>query len=218
MSEQPLILHRYRLAFARGPELRYVSHLDMGLVWERTMRRARLPVAFSQGYSPRPRFHMAAALALGFTSRCELADLWLNEYLTPDELLNRLQTSAPPGMHLQSVDEVELALPALQTQVCQAEYVAVLIELPEVYNLEKAVDTLIMAESLPRVRRDKEYDLRPLIDSLVILPQSAPDGYPALHMRLAAREGATGRPEEVLSALSLDPTTARVEKVRLYLE
>ena len=135
MSDQPAALHRYRITYSRGNEMRYVSHLDMQLVWERTMRRARLPVAYSQGFSPRPRFHMAAALPLGFTSRCEIADVWLNAEFAQVELVERLQASAPPGLSIQGVEEVDLSLPALQTQVTTAEYRVEFLEIPGVIDL-----------------------------------------------------------------------------------
>ncbi len=212
-----IVLRRYRLAYTRGPELRYVGHLDTQLVWERTMRRARLPVAFSQGFNPRPRFHMAAALPLGFTSRCELADVWLNEPIPAEILREKLQKSAPPGLSLASVEEIELGLPALQTQVLSAEYLAQMIELPDEFDPQAAVDRLLAAASLPRTRRDKPYDLRPLIEALEVLRPPSSADFPQLTMRLSAREGATGRPEEVLAEMGLDAVSARVERTRLIL-
>jgi radical SAM-linked protein len=220
-TAQAAPLTRMRIHHARGAELRYVGNLDMQLVWERTLRRARLPVAFSQGFSPRPRFHMAAALPLGFTSRCEMLDLWLNEDLEPETLRQAVQASAPPGLLVQRVERVELREPALQTLVCAAEYSALLRETPPGFDPGEAVQALLGETSLPREWRKKPYDLRPLIFALESAPAEATDGagaaYPRLEMRLSAREGATGRPEEVLAAMGLDPTTARVERTRLIL-
>jgi len=220
-----MLFFRMRIHYGRGPELRYVGNLDMQLVWERTLRRARLPVAFSQGFNQRPRFHMAAALPLGFTSRCELLDVWLNEEVEAEEVGRLVQASAPPGLQVQKVEQVELSLPALQTLVSAAEYTALLREVPDGFDPESAVQGLLAQPSLPREWRKKGYDLRPLIYTLEVQPagpqpgeQTAnPTGYPRLGMRLSAREGATGRPEEVLSALGLDPTTARVERTQLIL-
>lgn len=218
MSEQTAAVHRYRLVYSRGNDMRYVSLLDMQLVWERTMRRARLPVAYSQGFSPRPRFHIAAALPLGFTSRCEIADVWLNGEFAPVELVEKLQASAPPGMSILSVEEVELSLPAIQTRVTTAEYRVVFLEQPESIDLQKAVEDLLAATSIPRTRREKQYDLRPLIQALELKPPENADGKPCIWMRLSVREGATGRPEEVLSALGLDYTMAHAERLKLILE
>ena len=72
------------------------------------------------------------------------------------------------------------------------------------------------AESLIRERRGKTYDLRPLVELLSVITQA--DGKTWLKMTLSAREGATGRPEEVLSALEIEPETARVERTRLIFQ
>lgn len=208
---------RMRILYSRGPELRYVGNLDMQLVWERTLRRGRLAVAFSQGFNARPRFHMAAALPLGFTSRCELLDLWLTAPQEPAALAATLQSAAPPGLTIQAVTLVPLNLPALQTQVEAAEYLALLREVPDGLDLERAVVDLLGSPAIPRTWRKKEYDLRSLILELAVEP--TPTGEPPqLRMVLRAREGATGRPEEVLAVLGIDPTAARVERVRLVLQ
>jgi radical SAM-linked protein len=209
-------LTRHRIIYRRGPELRYVGNLDMQLVWERTIRRANLPVAFSQGFSPRPRFHMAAALPLGFTSTCEILDIWLNGEMQSEVLLEILQPACPPGLAISSIDRIDLGLPALQTQVEAAEFKALLREVPEGFVLEREVQHILESPTLPRERRNKPYDLRPLIFSLSVIAASQ-GNIPGLEMRLSAREGATGRPEEVLAALGLDPTSARVERTGLVL-
>lgn len=209
-------LTRYRLWYARGAELRYVSHLDMMLVWERTFRRARLPLAFSQGFNPRPRFHLASALPLGFTSLCEVADVWLVEPLPPQDVQVRVQRAAPPGLSLQRVEIIPLQHPALQTLVLSAEY---LVEFREgcPADIAERIENLLNQKEIIRVRREKSYDLRPLIEALhlVTLPES---DLPALAMRLSARESATARPEEVLLALGIDPITARMERTRLIFQ
>jgi radical SAM-linked protein len=216
------VLFRMRIHYARGTELRYVGNLDMQLVWERTLRRARLPVAFSQGFNPRPRFHMAAALPLGFTSRCELLDVWLNEEVDTGELVQKVQGSAPPGLQVQEIEQVALNLPALQTLVIAAEYFALVREIPAEMDLAETVRSLLVQPSLPREWRQKPYDLRPLIFLLEVKTeddlQLAQAASARMEMRLSAREGATGRPEEVLAALGLDPTAARVERTKLILE
>ncbi len=209
-------LTRYRIQFQRGKELRYIGNLDMQMGWERTLRRAKLPVAFSQGFNPRPRFHTAAALPLGFTSECEILDLWLNEPLEPAEVAERLQKNGPPGLQIGETAIIPLNLPALQTQVTTAEYDAVLREIPSEVNLPEALETVLGASELPRVWRNKPYDLRPLITSLELSDAKGGE-FPTLRMYLSAREGATGRPEEVLAALGLDPTTARVARIHLGL-
>lgn len=210
-------LARVRLSYARGEALRYVSHLDMQLVWERTLRRAGVPLAFSQGFNPRPRMHMACALPLGFLSRCELVDLWLDlpagtALPDVDALAAQIQQAAAPGLEVLQSSLMALNLPPLQTQVKAAEYEALPLDAVDADRLAQLVRDLVAAESLPRERRNKPYDLRPLIEGLETRPG------PGLWMRLTAREGATGRPEEVLAALGLDAADWRVERTALWLD
>lgn len=211
---QAQTLQRIRLTYRRGEALRYTSHLEMQTVWERTFRRARLPLAYSQGFNPHPRLHMASALPLGFLSRCEIIDLWLESPHEVDDVQARAQASAPPGLLIEHAENVSLQAPALQTQVQSAEYLARLLDPVDTTQVQAVVDGLLAAENLPRERRGKPYDLRPLIETLVLQAGQDP---PALFMRLSAREGATGRPEEVLESMGLDPTAARIERTALIL-
>ena len=75
--------------------------------------------------------------------------------------------------------------------------------------LEERIEALMGADSLPRERRGKMYDLRPLVERLWIEPGNA------IGMQLVARPGAMGRPDEVLLALGLDPHNARIHRTDL---
>ncbi len=206
---------RVRITFAKCGPLRYVGHLDVHRLWERTIRRAGLPLAYSHGFRPKPKMQLASALPLGVTSRAEVLDLWLEEEIPLDEALRaRLQANAPQGLEVLSLERVDDRAPALQTQLRAAEYEATLLEAPPEPELDRRVRAALQAESLPRERRGKAYDLRPLIQSLRLLSPDA-EGRPRLAMRLSAREGATGRPDEVLAALGIPVHAARVERVRL---
>ena len=88
---------KVRLRFAKRGHLRLVSHHDLLRCLERMLRRAQIPVAQTQGYSPRPKITFALALGLGIESLCEVVDLELTEPLDPVELLDRLKAVAPPG-------------------------------------------------------------------------------------------------------------------------
>ncbi len=70
---------RMRVWFATDDTVKYVGHLDMHRTWERAIRRAGLPLAYTQGFNPQPRLQFAAALPVGFTGRGEVADVFLNE-------------------------------------------------------------------------------------------------------------------------------------------
>jgi len=207
---------RLRISFAKTDAMRYTSHLDLHKTWERTIRRTGLPLVYSQGFNPRPKLQLASALPLGFTSDSEVLDAWFAETdLSITQILEALQRAAPPGLQVHKVTEVDSTKPPLQTQVRSAEYVITLLE--PVPDLEVRLESRLFDSSLPRQRRGKTYDLRPLIETLSLLPPDE-QGRSRIAMRLSAREAATGRPEEVLAALDISPESTRIHRSHLVFD
>lgn len=204
---------RIRIAFAKQGALRYTGHLDLHKLWERAARRAGLPLAYSQGFHPQPKINIAAALPLGFSSRCEVMDMRLREDISLAGLCEKLQGTLPTGIHVLSVEQVEDREPALQTQVASAEYQVTLTEPLDRSELERRIESLLESDALRRERRGKTYDLRPLVEDLSLSPHST--DLPIIFMRLSAREGATGRPEEVLDELGIAFEETRIERTLL---
>jgi radical SAM-linked protein len=203
---------RIRITFAKKEAMRFTSHLDLHRAWERTFRRAGLPLAYTQGFSPHPRLNLASALPLGFTGEAEVIDAWLESDLPIVQITESLKPSLPPGIQLHSIFEEKLTLPALQSVLEANEYCITLLD--HVAGLQEKVEAILDSESILRERRGKTYDLRPLIETLIL--QETRSGEPQqLLARLSAREGATGRPEEVLETLGITPTSARVHRKRL---
>jgi len=198
---------RVRITFSKQDALRYTGHLDLHKIWERSIRRAKLPLAYSQGYHPQPKINLAAALPLGFSSRAEVLDMWLNEDV--EDVIESLQANVPPGLTILDAKPVDDREPSLQSQVIAAEYEVKITEANSASGLIEKVASVLESESILRVRRKKEYDLRPLIEILTLSTDTQ------LFMRLTAREGATGRPEEVLDALGIPLEDTRIERTRL---
>jgi radical SAM-linked protein len=201
---------RVRITFAKQGSLRYIGHLDLHKIWERSIRRAKLPLSYSQGYHPQPKIHLAAALPLGFSSRAEVMDMWLNEEV--ENVASTLQAHVPPGLTITSASQVDDREPSLQSQVIGAEYQVEITETGSGTGLTEKVASVLEADSIPRVRRKKPYDLRPLIEELTASDDDQ------IFMRLTAREGATGRPEEVLDELGIPLEDCRIERTALFFE
>lgn len=213
---------RIRITFLKQGALRYTGHLDLHKLWERAARRAELPLAYSQGFHPQPKMNMAAALPLGFSSRCEVMDMRLEQAIPLENLPTRLNETLPSGLQVVDVEQVDEGAPALQTQVLSAEYEVTLTEAVDRSELKSKVDSVLESTSLPRERRGKTYDLRPLIEELTLTPSplsSRERGAGVrVFMRLTAREGATGRPEEVLDVLGIAFEGTRIERTRLIFQ
>ena len=205
---------RIRIKFAKTEEMRYIGHLDLFRAWERTFRRSGLPLAYSLGFHPGPRLNLACALPVGFTSDCEIIDAWLECTLPLPDVQTDVLTALPPGISILGIEEITTTEPALQTQVISASYIITFLD--GIPDLDARVQRVLSSEQLLRQRRGKTYDLRPLIEEIQILPPDE-QGNLNLRVQLAAREGATGRPEELLIELGVNFENTRVHRDKLIL-
>jgi radical SAM-linked protein len=205
---------RLRATFAKGEEVKYISHLDLMRLWERALRRANVPLAYSLGYNPRPKISIALPLAVGVTGQEELMDVTLERPLAPRDFALAVGRELPAGVTISQVEEVYPTLPALQTQVQAAQYMATVDADHTVQEIEARLDAFLRSESLPRQRRNKEYDLRPLVEELWL--ESREESQYTLGMRLRAGEGGTGRPDEVLDQLGLTHHVRGITRTRLF--
>jgi radical SAM-linked protein len=204
---------RIRVKFAKTQPMRFTSHLDLYRAWERLLRRAGMQMVFSQGYNPRPKLQLAAPLPLGITSRAEIVDFWLSDGPGDiDQLKSKLIAAKPPGIEILTVEFVEPSAPPLQKKVSAAEYQVILLD--KISQPDQRIDSLLGSETLIRQRRGKSYDLRPLI--LALSFESKDPEF--ILMRLNAQEGSTGRPEEVLLALDIQPENTRIERTQLLIQ
>jgi len=215
LSMQANYVQRIRFVFSKMGPTRYIGHLDLARTLERSLNRARIPLAYTQGFNQRPRLQLATALPLGFTSECEIADIWLLESVDPIVVKEALVLKSAPGIHIQDMYEVDLGEAALQTQVREASYKATPLEKHKIEDLNKHIDCLLAADEIIRDRRGKEYDLRPLVRTL--REEIDSEGRQTLVMTLLQQPAQTGRPDEVLAALAIDPTEFRFHRTKLIL-
>ena len=206
---------RLRVTFSKGGMLTYTSHLDLARAWERALRRARLPLAYSSGFNPRPKLQLAAALPLGHTGGAELLDIWLEEPLPVENFARALALVLPDGLLVSQVRQVILKEPALPAQIVAAEY-RVTVEWGEPAEAVQArIEQVMAATELAHERRGRQYDLRPLIERLWL--ERAGGGEVVLGMQLAARAGATARSEAVLEVLGMGGAFAHYHRRLLLL-
>ncbi len=210
---------RHRITFATRRTLAYVSVLELSTIWERSLRRAEVPIKYSQGYNPRPRIQFAAPLPVGCGSEADLLDLLLHAPLTAETIAAALAGKTPPDLTVIDVCAVTDDEPALAEQLTAAEYRVWLRDV-ERAEVEAAIAAFLAREEalLPkrgRKYRGKPYNLRPLVYELRGIDAPAP--WIGLWMRVNARPGATGRPDEVLKALGWQDTPRRCTRERLIL-
>ncbi|HHV29216.1 TIGR03936 family radical SAM-associated protein [Acetivibrio mesophilus] len=94
------MLSSIRVKFVRGEEVKYISHLDLMKMFERALRRSKIPIAYSQGFNPHPDMVFGLPLSVGVTSESEYADFELESDVNPSEFTQRLNQNLPVGIEI----------------------------------------------------------------------------------------------------------------------
>ncbi|HEY5476895.1 MAG TPA: TIGR03936 family radical SAM-associated protein [Tepidiformaceae bacterium] len=209
---------RFRVWFRKGDRVRYISHLDVLRFWERAIRRADLPLAYSQGFTPHPKIGFASPLPLGFIGESEVMDVTLDERMSPEEFAERIRVETSDDLGVIRVKEVSATGPAPQAVLLMADYA---VDLPGVDPAEAASvvagflanDEFAWVDA--RKERNRTYDLRAAVATLTAEPW---EGGTRLRMRLQADAEMTARPEQVVAALFPDAEVGDYRRTGLLLD
>lgn len=217
---------RFRLQVTKGEEARYISHLDYARTIERALRRAKLPVAYSEGFNPHMKMSFASALSLGVASEAEYMDVELtDEGIDAADVERELGSALPAGIVLKRVRPITARHAALMAVVNLADYrIAVpLAEGASFAVAAAAVGGFNAADSVPYVKENpkgrREIDIKTYVKSIELAERAG-----GLELSFAVRITPTGsvKPLEVLTALAAsfelpaDPDAAAITRTGLY--
>ncbi len=210
---------RIRARFRKGERVRHISHLDVLRYWERAIRRAELPLLYSQGFTPHPKIAFAAPLPLGFIGEGEIMEVLLAERVALEAFAAALSPQTTPDLELREATEVPLGLPALPTLLRWADYRLALDGVTPEHATE-SVDAFLATETFPwRQEREgkkaRDYDLRAGVASLMV---DASEERVAIDARLSCGQELTVRPEQLVAALFPTASVERYVRVDLVLE
>ncbi|MFA7059305.1 MAG: TIGR03960 family B12-binding radical SAM protein [Pedobacter sp.] len=113
---------RIRLRFAKKGAMRYLSHLELLNVFTRAVSRGEVPILFSQGFHPHPRFSFATATSVGVESSAEYMDMFVAAYISADEVLQRLNKALPEGLQILEATQIDAKSPSLSTLIDRTRY------------------------------------------------------------------------------------------------
>ncbi|MCC6170352.1 MAG: DUF2344 domain-containing protein [Caldilineaceae bacterium] len=223
MDAQTAPRQRVRLVYAKGEAIKFISHQDEFRMWERTLRRADLPLLYKQGFNPQPHMQFASPLGVGFTGSAELLDITLSPPVPLDELQQRIAAKLPPGVTLHSAAEVPLKADAPQSLLIGADYSILLYATPDELTKEDVEQRIAVFLAQTVVWRERErkgeryqYNLRPLVFELAYTGYTPDLEEHRIFLRVQQRAGATGRPDEVVAAIGLNHYARTLRRDRLY--
>ena len=156
--------HVIRLWFARRGPAEYLAHLDMMRLFERSLRRADIPMAYSQGFNPRPHLVFALPLGVGVQAEAEIVDIETSEPVEASDLAARLDRCLPEGV---SVKEAKSVIPSGKSVMGRVVRAVYRLSAP---GIGQAAEHLVRAVKLPVEKSSKGgtriLDIRPLILSV----------------------------------------------------
>lgn len=216
---------RVRIAFTKVEEAKYIAHLDLARVFERSMRRAGIRMAYSEGFNPHPKISFGSALAVGVEGEREYVDIELVPELSLKEILGRLQEQLPKGIRLLEGQILSQGTKALMAVLNAASYkITVPMGLPvSEERVQEAITSWLDREEIQYSRYSKkgrvEKNIRPWVKQL----EGHVEGDEAI-FDLEVEVGNQGsvRPEEVIASLCdleklpLDLDVLRIKRTGIY--
>jgi radical SAM-linked protein len=206
-------MQRLEVKFSRGPEVKYISHLDLMRFWRRALLRAAMPVIYSEGFNPHPRISLALPLPVGVESSGELMEVFLDKRIAPLFFIKTVSPQLPLGVEVLEVREVSPRLSSLQSRVKFAEYELEVEGGGE--EIRSSIRDFLVKESMPwehmRDTGTHSYDLRPLVEDIWVKTK---DG---VRLTLGMRLKPQGRADQVAKALAISSPQV-IRRTRLILK
>lgn len=204
--------HRYAVDFAVDGDVRFCSHRDMIRLFARALARAELPVRFSEGFNPHPKFSIIPPRPVGVATDCDRLVLQLTEPIEDDELYRRLAGAMPRGVNIRHARRLD------PTESCEPHHVGYVVAVApaELAQLPERISQLTTAGPIVVQRHDKKtgqptrVDIAPYFVSLSVTEAG-------LAMTLLVTGAGTAKPAEVCAALGVndDAILAKTRRVKV---
>ncbi|WP_250673138.1 TIGR03936 family radical SAM-associated protein [Paraclostridium ghonii] len=165
-----------RCKFKKENDMIYISHLDLQRLLQRAFRRAEIQLSYSQGFNPHPKMSYGHALALGTESQGEYLDVEIEEDLTADEFLTKINATMPNGIEFIKAMEITKEVPSLASTIEYGEYmftIEVDKELSKAFIKTKVLEIMnteeIMISKKNKKGKTVEVNIRPMIKNFDVI-------------------------------------------------
>jgi radical SAM-linked protein len=213
-----------RLLYTKLGKVRWISHRDVARALERAFRVAALPLAFTEGFSPRPKVSFGLALSTGHESDAEYVDLVFAETFDRDALAAMLTPALPDGIDVVGVVALADRAPALQEAVTCVEW-RVDVARTDLTDVDRAqlrdrVDAALALPALPTTKRrkgrDVVEDVRPVIRRITVCDELSTAGSAVVEMEMSTQPRGA-KPGEALAAIG-DFIDVRARRTHQWIE
>lgn len=192
---------KYRVKFSKGEEMKFIGHLDVMRLFQRAIKRADLPIAYSKGFNPHQLLAFANPLSLGMTSGGEYGDFEMEEEVEPKEIAEKLQKQMPEGICILDVVLLPKKTPKAMASVEAAGYRAILDKRVTPEMGERFLSSFLDQKEILMMKKTKhhlkETDIRP---DILEMKQTVQENQVEIHMVLSAGSNQSVKAELVLQS------------------
>lgn len=224
-----------RVKFTKESYLKYISHLDLMRLFNRTFRRADIPIKYTEGFNPQPKFSIANPLALGIESISEYMDIELEEEIPVEDFIKKMNEELPKEIRILKGEYIEDEK-SLSSLVGLSHYEISFLfgELEGEIELKDLIDEWLKKGKIiiKRSRRkkgkiiEKEQNIRPLIGNIIINSQFTMHNVQFVELNCLLKAGDRGnlKPTDLIEAmnkelnLNIDSDSVEIKRIDLFLE
>ena len=208
---------KLRVRYTKNGKVRFVGHRDVARIFDRAIRKLRLPTAYTEGFSPRPKISFGLALSVGHESDAEYLDIELAAPADLEGLCEQFTAALPNGFSVAGIVEVDPKQESLQQAISCCTWQIEVLGL-SLQDAEVAVAAALSTDdlSLERMRKGKPstVNVRPAIHELFVVGPT--DGGAQLEVELATVPIAV-RPSELIRVLGADYHEGRVRRTHQWM-
>lgn len=164
-----------RIKFTKLGDMKYISHLDVQRLFQRVFRRAAVRLSYSQGFNPHPKMSYGNALALGVESHGEYVDIEIEDDISPELLVEKINNQLPEGMDFIKCVEIQTGVKSLAGNIEYGNYDFVIENVDNFTKSEVSdkIDKILSLDMLNVTKKNKkgklvEMDIIPMIKSLEV--------------------------------------------------
>jgi radical SAM family uncharacterized protein/radical SAM-linked protein len=193
-------VQRIALRMSRDGSARWISHLDAQRNLERAIRRAGIPISYTEGFHPRPVVSFALPLPLGYGTNCEWAEICLHEKIDPQEAIETLNNYLSSSIRVLEAKEMPVSGPSLSAGCLKSVYH---VCLPgdlchDRADLEAKIGEFLSLEEAMISKKKGPVNIRPFVENLALASESGP---PALLMEILKSGTGSVKPDRVVELL-----------------
>lgn len=147
-------MHKLRVKYSERGPVRFMSHLELTQTLQRAFRRAALPLAFSQGFSPKPKLSWGPPLAVGYQSTSEFLDLQLTKRIGAEKIIKEINSLLPEGLKVLEAKYIPANSPSLSSALNIVSY-EIVVKAPPLGNKENLVELISGLKKKQQVKIEK---------------------------------------------------------------